>query len=56
MVKDLFPKMEGREFKSFHLQTLTPKHLDTWTLRCLNTLLVYLTYEVFLAFKLGCLW
>jgi len=29
MVKDLFPKVEDGEFKSFHLQTLTPRHLDT---------------------------
>jgi hypothetical protein len=29
MVKDLFLKVEGVEFKSSHLQTFTPRHLDT---------------------------
>jgi len=28
MVKDLFPKVEAKEFKSSHLQSLTFKHLD----------------------------
>jgi hypothetical protein len=52
MVKDLFSKVEVKEFNYSHLQILTLRHQNT---EMLFTSVACLTYGVFLMPRLGCL-